>query len=77
MSDLKFVEEQQVINIDTKESDIVSVYRQKEIQKTGNFTVNIENTIFINSEGEQLACIGEKTYQLRREPYSIFEASIS
>ncbi|MDC4567229.1 hypothetical protein NQ790_17590 [Acinetobacter baumannii] len=77
MSDYKFVEEQQVINIETNESDIVSVYLQQEIQNTGSFNVTINNYLFVNSAGEQLACIGKKRYQLKREPYSVFEASLS
>lgn len=77
MNDYKFVEEQQVINVDTRELDIISVYLRQEIQNSGTLNVTINNWLYINSRGDQLACIGEKTYQLQYEPYSIFEASLS
>lgn len=77
MNDYEHLEDQSVINIETNETDIVSVYRKQEFKNTDGINLTINNMLYVNSEGEVLACIGDKQYQLRREPYSIFEASIS
>lgn len=77
MQDYEFVEEQQVVNVDTNESDIVSVYLKQEFKSSGSLNVTINNYRYINSAGEELACIGSKQYQLRYEPYSIFEVPLS
>lgn len=77
MNDYEHLEDQSVINIDTNETNIVSVYRKQEFKNTDGINLTINNMLYVNSEGEVLAYIGDKQYQLRREPYSIFEASIS